>query len=154
MPNRRTWRGKSSTRRRQSSSKSESESGGDSRDDRQSRPIERDAHASSSDEAINEADQLADRIALNNDIMRQCRETFETLHARNAKLLVKYESMKARLSIPECLRVRRPQQCRQSCPRTGSWEDIRGCCQSAPCGGVRSQSSHCRQSGGVGTRCA
>ena len=78
-----------------------SESGEDSRDDRQSVPIERDAHASSSDEAINDSEQLAERIGLNNDIMRQCRETFETLHARNAKLVRKLEAMRARLTIPE-----------------------------------------------------
>jgi len=38
---------------------------------------------------------------LNNDIMRQCKQTFETLHRRNTRLIAKYEAMKSRLTLPE-----------------------------------------------------
>jgi len=112
-PDRRTWvrgRGRRKESRRRRRGKSEAQSGSMEDDDDEQPAHEDDpeeqsprgsgAHSSSSDEAINDADQLADRIALNNDIMRQCKQTFETLHSRNSRLTAKYETMKSRLAIP------------------------------------------------------
>ena len=100
-PGARRWRGKSipkERRRRQlSRSKSEeSQSGSESR--RQSEELN--AHATSSGEGIDNAEDLSDRVALNNDIMRQCKDTFDTLQARNIKLLEKLEARRASLVIP------------------------------------------------------
>ena len=78
-------------------------------------------------EAINGLEHLVEKIRSNNDVVRQRMETFEALHARNAKLLRMLEAMRAKLAIPE-------------------WSQLD---QSAS-GGMPSQSGSCRQFGGAG----
>jgi len=89
-----------SRQRRRESEKSEESEEESCTPPRQSRSPDRDAHATDSDEAIEDANELGIRIAHNNDVMRQCKQTFDTLTIRNQRLVEKYESMRNRMAIP------------------------------------------------------
>ena len=60
----------------------------------------RHAHDSLSDDAIDNANQLEDRIAHSNEVMRECRTTFGILEIRNARLTMKLKALRDRLTIP------------------------------------------------------
>ena len=91
----------SSRHRRASRRRTQSGQSGHSEDEQQ---MELDellhAHASSSDDAIDNPGQLGDRIPYNNDAMRECKDTFVRLERRKIKLTMELRAMRDRLSIP------------------------------------------------------